>query len=75
MDWTSVPPAFRGSISMNNFSMSYSFTYNYTVMPLKTGTFKIPPQAIEAGGKSLHTPELSLNVVSRFGAIVALRPE
>ncbi len=27
---------------LNNFSMSYSFTYNFTVMPLKAGTFKIP---------------------------------
>ena len=49
---------------MNNFSVSYSFTYNYTVMPLKAGTFKIPPLAVDVGGKTLRTPELTLNVVA-----------
>ena len=52
---------------LNNFSMSYSFTYNYMVMPLKTGTFRIPTQTIDAGGKTLHTPELTLNVVAASG--------
>ena len=52
---------------MQNFSVSYSFTYNYTIMPLKPGTFRIPPQVVEAGGKSLRTPELTLNVVSSPG--------
>jgi hypothetical protein len=49
---------------MQNFSVSYSFTYNFTIMPLKAGTFKIPPQVIDAGGKALRTPELTLNVVA-----------
>lgn len=49
---------------MQNFSVSYSFTYNYTVMPLQTGTFKIPSQLVEASGKALRTPELTLNVVN-----------
>ncbi|MFN2476011.1 MAG: BatD family protein, partial [Chthoniobacterales bacterium] len=31
---------------MQNFSVSYSFTYNFTIMPLKVGTFKIPPQTV-----------------------------
>ncbi|MDQ6860357.1 MAG: BatD family protein, partial [Verrucomicrobiota bacterium] len=48
--------------NMNNFSVSYSFTYNYTVMPLRAGTFRIPPQIVEAGGKTLRTPELTLTV-------------
>jgi hypothetical protein len=52
---------------LNNFSMSYSFTYNYMVMPLKTGIFKIPAQTIDAGGKTLLTPELTLNVVAASG--------
>ncbi len=52
---------------MNNFSVSYSFTYNYMVMPLKPGTFKIPPQTVEAGGKTLRTPELTLNVANSPG--------
>ncbi|MDQ6765722.1 MAG: BatD family protein, partial [Verrucomicrobiota bacterium] len=49
---------------MNNFSVSYSFTYNYTVMPLKPGAFKIPPLTVQAGGKSFRTPELTLNVTN-----------
>ncbi|MFN2477063.1 MAG: BatD family protein, partial [Chthoniobacterales bacterium] len=49
---------------MQNFSVSYSFTYNFTIMPLKVGTFKIPPQTVDAGGKSIRTPELTLNVVA-----------
>lgn len=49
---------------MNNFSVSYSFTYNYTIMPLKPGTFRIPPQVVDAGGKTLRTPELRLEVVN-----------
>ena len=52
---------------MNNFSVSYSFTYNYTIMPLKPGTFKIPPQTVEAGGKTLRTPELTLSVANSPG--------
>ena len=45
-----------------NFQFTYSFIYNYTVMPLRAGTFKIPPQTIEAGGTMLRTPELTLQV-------------
>src|SRR3954454_25364414 len=45
-----------------NFQFSYSYIYNYTVMPLKAGTFKIPPQTIDAGGATLRTPELTLHV-------------
>jgi hypothetical protein len=45
-----------------NFQFTYSFVYTYTVMPQRTGTFKIPPQRIQAGSNSLRTPELTLNV-------------
>src|SRR5256885_14530658 len=48
---------------MHNFDVSSSVTYNYTVMPLRAGTFKIPPQNIRVGKDSLKTPELVLNVV------------
>lgn len=50
------------SIEGRNFKFTYSFVYNYTVMPEKAGRFKIPPQTISAGGTSLRTPELALNV-------------
>ena len=52
---------------MQNFSVSYSFTYNYTIMPMRSGTFTIPPQNVEAGGRVLKTPPLSLNVVDSPG--------
>ncbi|MDQ6655262.1 MAG: BatD family protein [Verrucomicrobiota bacterium] len=51
-------------VQMNNFNVSYSLTYTYTVMPLKAGTFKIPPQEVEAGGNVLRTPELTLAVAA-----------
>jgi hypothetical protein len=47
---------------MHNFDVSSSVTYNYTILPLKGGHFKIPPQTIRVGNDSLRTPELVLNV-------------
>jgi len=47
-----------------NFQFTYSYIYNYTVMPLKAGTFKIPPQTVEAGGSTFRTPELTLHVAA-----------
>src|ERR1700730_19290443 len=47
---------------MHNFDVSSSVTYNYTILPLKGGHFKIPPQTIRVGNDSLRTPELELNV-------------
>src|SRR5204862_5877683 len=49
---------------MHNFDVTSSVTYNYTILPLRAGQFKIPPQTIRVGNDSLRTPELSLNVVS-----------
>ena len=46
----------------HNFQFTYSFIFNYTVMPMKAGSFKIPPQMVEAGGSALHTPELTVQV-------------
>jgi hypothetical protein len=52
----------------HNFQFTYSFIYNYTVMPLKAGTFKIPAQTVEAGGSALRTPELTLHVADSTAA-------
>lgn len=52
----------------HNFQFSYSSVYSYTIMPLKAGTFKIPPQTVQAGGSSLRTPELTLNVAGDSSA-------
>ena len=41
---------------------SSSVIYTYTVMPMRSGQFKIPPQTIRVGSESLRTPELVLNV-------------
>src|SRR6266446_1138919 len=47
---------------MHNFDVSSSVTYNYTILPLKAGHFKIPAQTVRVGNDSLHTPELVLYV-------------
>jgi BatD DUF11 like domain len=50
-------------MTMRNFSVSSSITYNYTILPEKSGTYKIPPQTIRVGTDNLQTPELTLRVV------------
>src|SRR6266478_1577372 len=52
---------------MNNFNVTSSVIYDYTIMPLTAGTFTIPPQTIRVGGNSLRTPELTLNVADSPG--------
>ncbi len=52
---------------MNNFNVSSSVIYNYTILPLKSGTFKIPSQTVRIGSSSLRTPELTLNVADSPG--------
>jgi hypothetical protein len=47
---------------MHNLTTSSSTVYIYTILPLKPGTFIIPPQTIRVGGSSLRTPALNLNV-------------
>src|SRR5207247_1425589 len=59
---------------IHNFSTNSSVTYNYTILPLKAGRFKIPPQTVRAGGKILRTPELALNVADAPGQQTTTRP-
>lgn len=47
---------------MHNFDATSSVTYNYTILPLKAGHFRIPPQTVRVGNDSLRTTELALNV-------------
>src|SRR2546423_13008541 len=49
---------------MHNFDVTGSVTYNYTILPLKAGQFKIPPQTVRVGNDSRRTPELTLNVTN-----------
>jgi hypothetical protein len=52
---------------MNNFNVTSSVLYDYTILPMKAGTFKIPPQTIRVGSSAVHTPELTLNVADSPG--------
>jgi hypothetical protein len=59
---------------IHNFATSSSVTYNYTILPLRAGRFTIPPQIVLAGGKTLRTPELLLNVADSPGQPTTTRP-
>jgi BatD DUF11 like domain len=52
---------------MNNFNVTSSVIYDYTVLPIKAGAFTIPPQTIRLGNNALRTPELTLNVADSAG--------
>jgi BatD DUF11 like domain len=52
---------------MHNMTTRSSVICTYTILPLKTGTFKIPPQTIHVGNSSLQTPELTLHVSGPLG--------
>lgn len=59
---------------MHNFTTTSSVTYSYRILPLQAGGFTIPSQTIQVGGKSLRTPELTLNVADSPGSSSASRP-
>jgi hypothetical protein len=61
------PTGTSRQFEMHNFTTTSSVIYNYTILPLKAGALKIPPQTIRIGSNSLRTPELTLNVVSSPG--------
>jgi hypothetical protein len=53
---------------MNNFQITSTLTFTYSVVPERTGEFDIPPFEVRVGGKTLRTNPLRLNVVdSGFG--------
>ncbi|PYK75807.1 MAG: hypothetical protein DME42_01615 [Verrucomicrobia bacterium] len=58
---------------MRNFSVSSSITYSYTILPVKSGTYKIPPQTIRVGKDNLQTPELTLRVADSPRATAGAR--
>ena len=55
------------SFEMRNFNVSSSVTFNYTILPMRAGTFTIPPQTVRVDGTSVRTPELKLNVANSPG--------
>src|SRR4029450_11643510 len=54
-------------IEMNNFKVTSSTIYDYTVLAFKAGAFTIPPQTIRIGNNTLRTPALTLNVADSGG--------
>src|SRR2546428_2618484 len=48
-------------IEGRNFQFTYSFVYNYTILPLKAGKFTIPPLTVQTNSGNLRTPALALN--------------
>ena len=50
-----------------NFRFTYSFVYNYTILPLRAGKFTIPPQLVQTSSGPLRTPALTLNVAPNDG--------
>jgi BatD DUF11 like domain len=60
-------------IEMNNFKVTSTTIYDYTVLPLRAGTFTIPPQTIRAGNNSLVTPALTLNVADSSARLARTR--
>jgi hypothetical protein len=51
-------------IEMRNLDVRSTVIYNYTILPLRSGKFKIPSQIVRVGNDSLRTPELALNVTA-----------
>ena len=51
-------------IEMRNLDVRSTVIYSYTILPLRPGKFRIPPQVVRVGNDSLRTPELALNVAS-----------
>jgi hypothetical protein len=60
-------------MTMRNFSVSSSITYSYTILPEKSGTYKIPPQTIRVGKDNLQTPQLTLRVADSSRATAGRR--
>jgi hypothetical protein len=49
-------------------------THTYTILPLRAGTFTIPPQTIRVGSNPLRTQALTLNVADSPGRSSGARP-
>ena len=48
---------------MNNFQITSTLTFTYTVIPERTGEFDIPPVGVQVGGRTLQTNPVRLSVV------------
>ncbi|MBF0554524.1 MAG: protein BatD [Nitrospirae bacterium] len=61
-------------MSIINGSASSSVTYNYFIVPMKTGDFKIGPFTHEYDGKTYTSNEITVSVVDSAGAASANNP-
>jgi hypothetical protein len=68
------PTGTSRQFEMHNLDVTSSVTYNYTILPTKPGTYRIPPQTIRVGSTSLQTPELSLAVAGSRGNVAPSNP-
>ena len=59
---------------MNNFQITSSLTFTYTVIPERTGEFDIPPVTVQVGGKTIQTNPLRLNVVDSALGMPSAQP-
>lgn len=50
-----------------NLRFTYSLVHNYSILPLKAGTFTIPPQQVRTSRGPVRTPALTLNVSPNDG--------
>ena len=50
---------------MNNYKIASTLTYRYSVLPLKSGIFEIPPFEVVVGKKILKTKILQLRVIGK----------
>jgi hypothetical protein len=47
---------------LDNFNATRNVVYNYTILPLKAGSYTIPSQVVGTGSGSIRTQPLTLNV-------------
>ena len=59
---------------MNNFQITSSLTFTYTVVPERTGEFDIPAVTVQVGGKTIQTNPLRLNVVDSALGMPSAQP-
>ena len=66
-------PSMQTSVSFVNGAMSQSASYAYRVTPTRTGTFTIPANTVEVGGRKYPTEPVQI-VVGQGAVPVSLQP-
>src|SRR5690349_6829806 len=50
-------PGTSRQIEMRNLDVRSTVIYSYSILPMRSGKFTIPPQVVRVGNDSLRTPE------------------